>query len=298
MSEDPKEKLNTQEIDPNMVNTFSDGMSLEQLNLDWSDTELLNSLDLVYDYTVYKANSSIGWYDRDAKRKKRWARTLRLTAIGFAALGAVFPVLIPILNDWGVDIGSTWATIVLAIAGGAVATDRLFGFSSSWMRSITTGMRLRGMLDSFQFAWESERVMLGGEVPTNEQAQALIARCGEFVDAVGAVVQEETAVWVQEFSNSLAQLDQRIAGERDTQRVAALVVNVVNGDQTDDGWLLTVQGKRTQQYRGVSGVMNGLFPGLYRVRVEATIDGKSVASETAVTITAGEIAHITLTLGQ
>jgi len=279
-----------------MINTFMDKMALNLLELDWSPEHISESLEAVYQYAIYKVNRAISWYDRDARRKKIWARSLRMIAILFTALGGIFPILIPILNDWGIELSATWATIVLAVAATAVGTDRFFGFSSSWIRSITTGMKLRDMLDAFQFGWEGELVMMAGEPPTTEQAQALVARCGQFISDVAAVVQEETQQWVQEFRSSLQELDQKISEAQTTSRTSALVVTVVNSEFTDDGWTLTLDTRRPTHHVGASAVVTGLFAGIYKVSVEATIKGKPTRAETAVNVQPGEVAGVTLTL--
>lgn len=278
-------------------NTFvEDDHRFGWTTLDWSPEHIVASLTDVYEHTIEKVNRSISWYDNDAGRKKRWAQLLRVIAIAFTALGGIFPVLVPILNNWGMEVGPTWSTIVLAVAGAALGMDRFFGFSASWIRSITTGLKLRDMLDSFQFAWEGERVNLGGEQPTHDQAQALVARCGQFIAEVAAVVQEETQQWVQEFRSSLQAVDQKLTEQKTTIRTSALRLSVINSEYADDGWTLILETRRPTQHVGSSAVVTGLFAGVYKVAVEATIQGKRTRAETAVEVLPGTVVDETVTL--
>lgn len=113
---------------------------------------------------------------------------------------------------------------------------------------------------------------------------------------VQVVVQEETQQWVLEFQRSLQNIDDKNVAQRQANRTAALVVNVSNGDQCDNGWQLSVEGKSSAKHFGNSGVVNNLFPGMYRIRVEGAINQQSVFAETVGNALAGEITSINVTL--
>lgn len=52
-------------------------------------------------------------------------------------------------------IDRVWASIVLGIAAGLVMLDRFFGFSTAWVRYISTELHLRQILDEFRLDWET-----------------------------------------------------------------------------------------------------------------------------------------------
>jgi hypothetical protein len=82
-----------------------------------------------------------------------------------------------------------WGYVVFAIAAGFVVGDKLFGFSTGWIRFIKTQLTLESALTELRYDWLALFAKLSGDVLTQEQIQTLIQRLKTFVVFVHAQVQ-------------------------------------------------------------------------------------------------------------
>ena len=180
--------------------------------VDWDREHKIDSLDELYAFTVRETKSIIDWYTTASRPKKRWAQALRVIAILATALGGILPILAQIFAPAAgpAPIDAAWASVAIALGATALGLDRYFGFSTAWMRFITTELRLRSRLRTFQYEWEKERLSWSGKAPDYNQIQAMVDRCGTFADEVSVIVQEETRRWVDEFQRTLKQLDENL----------------------------------------------------------------------------------------
>lgn len=272
---------------------MSDDTKLEDIlkQLDWAPDQQARSLRLVYEYSMDKAQDSINWYYNSARSKKRVAQRLRIVAIFFGALGTIFPVLATVLN-----IDPAWATVVLSVAATAIGLDTFFGFSSSWIRFITTAMKIESRLVAFRFEWQQETVLLEGENPPITLVQELVGKCATFVNEVQSMVKEETDLWVQEFRASLATLSEQVDAQRAALSTGAIEIYVENGTQSDNGWQVSVDDRRPIRYEGSKAVINHLVPGMYKISIKGSINGSQRSTETVIPVASGEIAKVNLSL--
>lgn len=271
---------------------------LQAHNLQWDAENRQKSLNTVYDYTVDEVQDTIAWYVKNIRGKRRWGWWLRVAAVFFAGLGTIYPIMIELIFFEGflsVFNSPIWATVFLSFGAGALAVDRIFGFSNAWMRYMKTQMLLECKLDDFEYLWEMESIKAQGEIPTNEQVQARVAQCATFRREVAKIVEEETSVWVQEFQSAMQSLNDSLQSQRDRQRPGALNIRVENGD-TYELWTLYLNGRRQNSFKGSSAALTDLAPDFYSVRVEGMYNGEAHQVESVVTINAGEAASLTLQL--
>jgi len=271
---------------------------LMQYKLDWTDAQRSESLNTLYEHTVREVQDDIGWYVKDIKGKRRMAWNLRIFTVFFAGLGTIYPILNELLTFEGFLTtfeSAIWTTVFLSISAGTLWFDRFFGYSTAWMRYMTTQMLLEKKLDSFEYEWEIDRLKWRGNPPTIEQVQMMLGKAAMFRSEVSQIVQDETNLWVQEFQRALAQLDETMKTQREQQRPGALTVHVINGERAEP-WTLYINTNRHDSYTGKSAAISNLSPGFYSIRVEGQIDGKGVQSEGIVMIDPGEAASIQLEL--
>jgi hypothetical protein len=261
--------------------------------LGWAPASSETSLAAVFMHASKTAESAIGWYLKAKRPKKANARAVRGGSILLATLAGIVPMLAQMPGSL---IAPIWGSVALALAAAFVLLDRFFGFSTAWMRYITTELHLRQMLDEFQLDWETERAGWKGGAPTDEQIQRALARCRGFVSQVDGLVRDEANVWVAEFQESLKQLDETLKAKATATAEAAISLTVTNGDKSSDGWQVTVDNGVVRAGRGQSGAISGLAPGIHLVRVEGAANGKQMAAETAVALAAGSVTTLELTL--
>lgn len=263
--------------------------------LRWDAASCEASLGAVYQHAARGAETAIEWYLRSKRPKQRLARWLRGGAIGLAALAGLIPMLaqIPKFKEM---IDPVWASIVLGVAAALVVLDRFFGFSSGWVRYISTELHLRQILDEFRLDWEAEKAGWKNATPTDEQVQRALARCRAFVTQVNGIVREETNLWVAEFQDTLKQLDETVKAKLAAAVPGAVSVVITNGDQCQGDWSVSIDDGTTRSGRGKTAAVPGLLPGIHTVRVDGTIGGKAVRAEKPVSVTAGGVTSVDVTL--
>jgi len=240
------------------------------------------------------AETAIAWYLRSKRPKQRLARSLRGGAIGLAALAGLIPMLAQMSTSRAID--PVWASIVLGIAAALVVLDRFFGFTTGWIRYISTELHLRQILDEFRLDWEAEVASWKSATPTDEQVQKALARCRAFVTQVNGIVREETNLWVAEFQDTLKQLDETVKAKAAAAAPGAISLLVTNGDQCQGDWSVSIDDGATRNSSGKTAAIQGLVPGIHTLRVDGTVAERRVRAEKPVTVPAGGVTGVELTL--
>jgi len=176
----------------------------------WDATDVEVSLTRLKSFATSRAAEAVSYYRRIKRPKKWWAIRLRVLSLVFAGISGILPLLSQIYADpqGRPVIAPAWASVSLALAAGAVAIDRYFGFSSAWMRFMASELKISRALDRFELDWEATRAGMrvdGG----GDTAQVLMDRARRFVGDVADIVGAETAQWMSEFRETLRQLDER-----------------------------------------------------------------------------------------
>lgn len=161
----------------------------------------------LYEWAEGAAYAAINWYMVKKRRKARWSRRLRAMSAILAALGGTVPVAalasgMPALGNWGFAL--------LALAGGCVAYDRFFGYSTAWIRYVSTAMMLRTQLNDFQLSW----IMLSAQ-PDLPKEQ-LVDHIHQFVSAVNDTIRRETEAWSIEFTSRFSEMESTLISSRAT----------------------------------------------------------------------------------
>ena len=147
---------------------------------------------------------AIDWYLNEKRSKSRWSRGLRVAAILLGAAGALIPLL-NLANNQVFDV--RWGYVAFALAAAAVALDRFFGFSSGWMRYLTTAVRLQRLLADFQLQWATRCARLEGTTPEPAQVAELLTLLRQVLSAILKEVERETISWAQEFQSNVGGID-------------------------------------------------------------------------------------------
>jgi hypothetical protein len=280
-----------------MANTNSSNKEVVNLNeLRWEREHIEASLDVFYSFAVAQAEDTISYYREKSRSKKFWAQSIRVTAIIATSLAGIIPLLTQIVEGHGWSLNAAWASVALGIAATALGLDRFFGFSTAWIRFITTEIKIQAKLQTFQLEWQVERLSWQGKAPGYDQARDLLMKCIAFINEVSTLVQDETQSWVQEFQRTISKLDERSNVQVESSQLGAISVKVENGNACDEDWILTVQGKGSQRHRGQVGVVGNLNPGLYKITVSGEINGEDVQAEAVVQVMPGQIAEVAVTL--
>lgn len=166
----------------------------------------------LYAWAEGSTYEAIDWYLMKKRGKARWSRRLRAMSAILAALGGTVPVAAlasgnPVMGNWGF--------VLLALAAGCLAYDRFFGYSTAWMRYMSTAMALRTLLSDFQLSWI--KMTTGCDTPKEQ----LFDHVHRFVTAVNDAIRHETESWSNEFTSQFTELESNLTPSRSISRASS-----------------------------------------------------------------------------
>jgi hypothetical protein len=267
-------------------------------DLKWDSGGVQESLKQVLAYAYAHADEAAGWYVVAKRSKRVWARLLRLGAILFTAAAGILPVVIQIFQtpDGKPPLAPAWASVLLGVALLFIAVDRFFGFSTAWMRYVAAELRVKQIREGFGLDSQTTIASLQGKPPAPDQVQSLLASVRVFIDKVDSIVVSETNQWVDEFREALKQVDESARTLQQPPQLGSIQVIVANGDATDSGWALALNGAPPISHTGKTAAIAGVYAGDHAICVTATADGKPIRGEGIASVKAGVIATVELTL--
>ncbi|HEY0738055.1 MAG TPA: SLATT domain-containing protein [Herpetosiphonaceae bacterium] len=268
-------------------------------SLSWkTPQEIETSIQEVYQYAEARAADTIDWYLRAKKSKAQWSRWLRFAAIVLTALGGLTPIIISLgwLNGARAQNLGQLGYLFLGLAAACVGLDKFFGFSSGWMRYITTALALQKTLSEFRLDWAMLVAKLGGATPTNDQVQLMLQRLKDFVLVIDGYVEQETLVWIAEFQSSLADIERTARTQGEAARPGAIDITVTNGMDAEGGFTVSLDGMVTKTVRGTKYQIGYVPPGPHKVGVTGVINGQPLDASELVNVPPGVIAKVTLAL--
>jgi hypothetical protein len=272
--------------------------SLEVQNLRWSTPEeMQSSIRALYQYTEAHASDSIGWYARNKRQKAFMSRSLRFWAIILTTLGGLAPLIEAL--GWkltGRNTVGQFGYLFLGLAAACIGLDRFFGFSSGWMRYIATMMSLERALSEFRLDWAMMVAKFGDKEPTPDQVQLMIQRLKDFLVSVDAQIADETQAWVSEFRTNLAEIEKSAKAQAEAARPGVIDITVTNGMETDDGFMVVLDGMEVKRVRGTKYQIGYVAPGTHKVAVIGTIKGEQLEAYELANVMAGASVNITLAL--
>jgi hypothetical protein len=265
--------------------------------LSWLPNDQLESLSILAGYVSEEGQTAINWYLDKKGYKKGFAQFLRAVAILATAATGLIPLFAEIFSNEGIPgISPVWASVALAIAATCVGLDRFFGFSSAWMRFLTTEMQIRNTLHGFHLDREIQLASLAGREPTEIEIQEMLYLCKETLSNLNLILKEEMDAWVQEFSAAIRDIDKAAQAKKEIMRLGGANILVTNGDICQEGWALVVDGGPEEIYHGKTAALRSLLPGTHAVLVKGKIDDKVMQVEKAFATAASKIADVQLTL--
>ena len=169
-----------------------------------SGLEPASPADDVYEPVVDMTLQAVEWYLEKKRGKRAGALSLRFAAIILTGLAGIVPMLAQIE---GSVIAPVWATVLIVGAATAVGIDRFVGYSTAWMRFIRAELRIRTLLSEFELDWEIAKAasLEAGSEPGEVE---MLVKAKTFLADVNAIVEAETAEWMDEFTGSLKRIDE------------------------------------------------------------------------------------------
>lgn len=168
-----------------------------------------------YCWAERRCIESIEWFLAKKESPKRWSRFLRLAALIVGGLGGLVPLTSAaringyLESFFALPAGIEWngiGYVLLGVAGLLVLIDKLFGFSSSWMRYMTTQIRLQQLLIDYQAQWCNYQ---GSPDKDSVEAKArMYQNIRAFLLRLMTDLEEEIGTWANDYRAQLARMEQ------------------------------------------------------------------------------------------
>ena len=134
-----------------------------------------------------RVEEAIRYYELGIPSKRAAARLLRMTALLLGAIAGLTPLVLSLLVtiEWPdrttlvrdlLPLSTTFAALAVTCIG----IDKLFGFSSGWMRFIGATLDLQSKRSAFATLWLRECLRAGG-LPGDAQVDASMDVLGVFL---------------------------------------------------------------------------------------------------------------------
>jgi hypothetical protein len=294
----------------------------------WKPDQIQQCLDSMRQYAENDVEGAIHWYYAK-KPWKAWAsQLLKFLTLFATGLGG----LLPIVSATGIfspanasDAQRQLRTLQVnqigylcfGLAAAFLAFDKYFGYSTGWMRYITTAMSLETALRNFRLDWALTTSSLAGAVPSGATLETLLQKIQDFCIAARTLVEKETQAWVMEFQTNLSQLEKEAKAAMDSARAAvetaqkeskaaadstrpgAIDLTVENVLDTDHGYDVSVDGElRKSAVTGKTCAIMNVAPGLHELAVTALMSGLPAHASRIVTVAAGTAEKVRIALDQ
>jgi hypothetical protein len=276
----------------------------------WSDASVEASLDAMYTRAEEFAISTAGWY----VRKKGWPARVSRMSRGFAVVLLIFGMLTPLAGSlkfpaWAKEL-TPFGYLALALAGSALLVDRFGSFSTAWMRYISTNLRIQRLLRSFQVDWQIGKAQLAAETDAQQKRMkvlALLADIASFTDKISQAVEEETAAWIAEFRDTLAELQRSISERQKAEdskaagaKSGSIAVTLTNFDEVkaSDAVYIFMDDAPMVKVKEKSATLPGVPPGTHKISARAMLNDKMWQGSAAANVNAGGAEQVSLTLAE
>ncbi|MBZ5511960.1 MAG: SLATT domain-containing protein [Acidobacteriia bacterium] len=276
----------------------SAGPDIEVISVDelsWTASEAATSVNKVRSSVEKQAQAAVNWYLREKRPKAMASRFLRLMAIGLATAGGLIPLItsLPAVAKLGLD---KWGYVALGAAAACLALDKFFGFSTGWVRYISTAQSIQDDLYGFQIDWARAMSKIGGASPTPAQIDEFLQMAKDFSSRVMKMVSQETQQWVVEFQSNLADLEKTTNAQLQASRPGSLVVNVDNPGNSEQPLSINVDGTDYGTMTGPTWSIRQIAPGPHTVVVTGKKSGKELQQSGVVVVSPAAIAKLELHL--
>jgi hypothetical protein len=273
------------------------------------------ALQTIYEHASGTSTKISGWYWTSIKTKRNTSLCVRLVTFLLLAFGTILPILAGLGNDPESRLQFTqYGVVALALAGLLQLADRIFGWSSGWLRYITTVTAMESLTRKFELDW-AEYILNRMGALTESDTKQLFDMAKHFEDGMVKLQSDETDKWVLEFNSGIALLNdliksQRESGEKAVEAAHAAVTAqqaaVAANEKSKQGGAIevtlihkaevkpvsiSIEGNVQEEFLGTVWSRLNLSPGQHIINI-ATIGDTPRIIKKVVEIPAGGVARV------
>ncbi len=182
----------------------------------YKDKPIDEALQSIYERASSTSRTICSWYWTSIKTKRRTSLGVRFIIFSLLILGTVLPILAGLKGETEIRLQFTqYGVAALALGGLLQVADRVFGWSSGWLRYITTVTAMEYLTRKFELDWAGYVLNRTGALSESDARQLfdLAKRCE---DDIVKLQSDETDKWVTEFNSGIALLGDLIKSQRES----------------------------------------------------------------------------------
>ncbi|OQX21650.1 MAG: hypothetical protein BWK80_32645 [Desulfobacteraceae bacterium IS3] len=182
----------------------------------YKDKTVSEALQSIYERASSTSIRVCAWYWTNIKTKRLTAFSFRCITFLLVIFGTVLPILAGLIADterrlWFAQLG----VAALALGGLMQVADRVFGWSSGWLRYITTVTSMENLTRKFELDWAGYILIKRTEALNESDTRELFNLAKQFEDDIVKLQSEETDKWSIEFNSGTALLGDLIKSQRE-----------------------------------------------------------------------------------
>jgi hypothetical protein len=193
---------------------------------EYKNKPLNEALATIYTHAGNSSKEQCTWYWTSIRSKRLSSLGILSFTLVLLIIGTVLPILAGLGDKPEVRLRFTqFGVAALAFAGLLQVADRIFGWSSGWLRYIATVTAMENLTRKFELDWGAYILEKGATIGDGD-TKPLFDLAKRFEDDISKLQSDETAKWITEFSSSVTLLgdlikSQREAGEKNVEAARA-----------------------------------------------------------------------------
>jgi hypothetical protein len=269
------------------------------------------ALATIYAEAISFSFTQRDWYWRHIGSKRAWGSGARAVTYLFAVFGVIAPLVTALVAKDSQLAITQIAVAALAAAGLVQGADKFFGWSSGWLRYVTTVTAMEKLTLQFELDWVG---MMLVQAPSACDVRGFFDIAKAFRIEIEKRRSEETDGWVAEFNSGMAALNEMIKFQKDAtekaaqaadaardtatgaQQLGALELTLTRGDAIADPIAVSIDGHEIATISGASWATKDLAPGLHVIAVGAGVAPARKEFSRAIEIKPGALATLTFAL--
>ncbi len=246
---------------------------------------------------VKMVEGKVAYYNYAKGKQKYWSKRIRLFSIILIGLGGICPLVGKVSFGESIVDFSNYGYISIALAGTLLFLDKFFGFSSAWIRFMTTSMEIESQTSVFRQKMEIELFKLkSGMAPdTPDKQLELLLMVKDFTLQIDELVKQETQNWAVEFQSNIAELMKMASSKMESMNPGCVKVTI-KSSLDPQKMTIKLDGIEKDTPRGNEVLIEHVSPGSHTVIVSGNIDGIAKSQSAVVSVDAGKMTPIEIEL--
>jgi hypothetical protein len=181
----------------------------------YKDKKPDEALSSIYSHAAAASSMMCGWYWNSIKLKRNTSLWVRAIAFILLVVGTALPIFAATQDTAEEKLWFTQCAVaLLAIGGLMLVADRVFGWSSGWMRYITTVTTMENLTRAFELEWA--RYVVSRVAPLDvADVKTLFELAEKLEQELTKLQADETTKWIAEFNTGISLLESLIKTQRE-----------------------------------------------------------------------------------